>query len=99
MEHGGAGQDSERGFSARVIRPPGRRSPKPMGLVPSARHIHASTAKNQKVHGTEFLILLWFFFLFLFLKKHICAAVSVQRVRTQNKYVIGNSGMFTVSKA
>lgn len=41
----------------------------------------------------------FFFFLNLFVKKHTCAAVFVQRVRTQNKYVIGHSGRFTVSQA
>lgn len=72
--------------------------PKANGLC-SLSKTHASTAKNEKSawNGVSFSVV-FFFFLF-FLKKHICAAISVQRVRTQNKYVIGNSERFTVSKA
>lgn len=64
---------------------------------------HASIAKNQKVHRTKCLLFPWcvcvFLLLLFFVKKQPCAAVSVQRVRTQNKYMIGNSGRFTVSQA
>lgn len=61
---------------------------------------HASIAKNQKVHRMKYLLFPLFFFSFFFsLKKQSCAAISVQRVRTQNKYMIENSGRFTVSQA
>ena len=69
----------------------------------SLRETHASTAKNQECSAVDFLrysdTSFFFFFLNLFLKKHTCAAVFVQRVRTQNKYMIGHSGRFTVSQA
>lgn len=63
----------------------------------SLRETHASTAKNYKVQWSGLSSFFPHVFFFnLFLKKHTCAAVFVQRVRTQNKYVIGHSGRFTV---
>lgn len=91
----GLGVDSSWGARAT-----GAQVPRAEGLLPQQDTCKHST--EQKCSGMEFLLFCCgFFFPFSFSIKHThtCAATSVQRTRTQNKYMIGNSGGFTVSGA
>lgn len=78
------------------ISAPGTGPRSQQALFPQGDTCKHSKELQSAVEWTFFLFPTRFFFFNLFLKKHTCAAVFVQRVRTQNKYVIGHSGRFTV---